>query len=138
VVGDGGSIQANFGPNLILGHTRPIDQIPIALSLLHGVQVLSLEVLHQRQLEGPDFINTLYHPHRYLSQARQSGRTPPALASDDPKAIALSTNANWLKEAVLRNTLAEGLHGLTGKDLPGLVRVRINSLDRHNSQLSGF
>ena len=99
--------------------------------LLHGVQVLPLEVLHQGQLHDLPVVG-LDDQHRDLFEARHSGGPPAALPGDDLiVAVPGLPDRQGLDEPVLGDGVRQGLHGLGLKLLPGLEGVRLHPMQGH-------
>ena len=81
-VGDGAAGFADALGGLLLGHVVLLGQGLIPHGLLHGIQVLPLEVLDHGQLGGLPVVG-LDDRHRHLLQACQPGSTPAAFAGND-------------------------------------------------------
>ena len=81
-VGYGGPGLAHPLGRLLLGHVVLLHQRLVALSLLHGVQILPLEVLDHGQLHGLAVVG-LDDDGRHLRQTRHPGGPPAPFAGDD-------------------------------------------------------
>ena len=105
---------------LLLGEAVVLHQHLVALSFLHGAQVLPLEVLDHGQLGGLAVVG-LDHHHGDLSEACQPGGPPAALAGNNlVVAGAELPDGQGLDDAVLTNGLRQLLQLLLIKVLPGL------------------
>ena len=70
----------------LLRHAELGQQAVVALGLFDRVQVLPLQVLHQRHRGGVG-VRQFLHQHRHFLQAGQGGGTPSPLAGDDVVAV---------------------------------------------------
>ena len=97
--------------------------------LLERRQILALQVLDQRELDDLGVVD-LADDHRQLAQAGPHRRLVAALAGHDLKAVAALADDQRLDDPLLADRgdeLRQVAH-----DLPRLVRVRIDELDRHH------
>ena len=88
VVGNRGAILANGGRHLFLGHLIVINQTAIRLRFFDRVQVLTLQVLDQRELQQL-VVRNIAHDDRNLEQTGLLRGTPPTLAGNDLKGVAV-------------------------------------------------
>jgi hypothetical protein len=114
--------------DIFLGMTVPIDQLAIALCLLDRVQVLTLDVLDQRNLGRSRIVD--------LANDRGNGvkpgalrSSPPALAGDDLKAVTMRTKQDRLQDAPFRNRVGEFVDRLFPELHTRLLRIGANATD---------
>ena len=98
-IGHGGSVLAHTRSDGLMRETVILVEALERLRLFHGVQVLSLKVLDQRQLQSISGSRT-GHDDRDRAQLRQLGGAPSPLP--DHQLVALSRPAyhDWLQNAV--------------------------------------
>ena len=102
--------------DLLLRETVIVHELFIARGLFHGVQILALEVFHERELHG-ELIVRLQNAHRHFLESCGARRPPAALAGDD-----------------LIVTLVERTHR-DGLDQPVFADGRSQLLDRRGVKL---
>ena len=90
--------------DLLLGEGELGHQLLITQSLVDGIEVLTLEILNECELEhlqiGGDSLN-----HRHFGQARQSGSPPSAFTGDQLEEIAHHAHHQGLDDALLANRI---------------------------------
>ena len=119
-VGHGAAGLAHPLGGLLLGQAVLLHQRAVALRLLHGVQVLPLEVLDHGQLHGLAVVGLDDH-HRHLTQTRHPGGTPAALAGDDLIVSGLQLpHRQRLDDAVLPDGIRQIGQRVRVELLPGL------------------
>ena len=119
-VGHGAAGLAHPPGRLLLGHAVVGNQGPEALGLLHGVQVLPLEVLDHSQLHGL-LVVRLDHHSGDLRQLRHPGGPPPPLSGDDLiVAGGELPHRQGLDDPVLPDGVRQLLQLLLIEALPGL------------------
>ena len=130
-VGHGAAGLAHPLRGLLLGEAVAVHQGLEAGGLLHGVQVLPLEVLHHRELRRLAVVS-LDDQHRDLREARQPGGPPAALARDDLIVAALqAADGEGLQDAVLPDGLRQLLQRLGIEGLAGLGGTVLHLRDGH-------
>jgi hypothetical protein len=104
-----------------------LRQLVECLGLLERRQVLALEVLHQRQLHHFR-IADLADDHGDVAKADLDGGVIPPLAGDDLVAVPARPYDQRLDDALLGDRGHE--LGQVAHDLPRLLRIRVEELDR--------
>ena len=127
VVGDRRTIPGDLLGNFFLGGPG-IDQGPVGVGEFHRIQVVSLDILHDGNLEAL-LGGEIGDHHRNRSQARRPARPPTALAHDQFVARARFANDQRLQNAVTKNRCGQALELSGVKDAPGLIGIRIDILD---------
>jgi hypothetical protein len=106
----------------------PIDQLAVAFRLLNRIQVLTLDVLDQRDL-GRSRIIDLADDRRNGMQSGALRSSPSALAGDDLEAITVRTKQDRLKNAALCDRIGELVDRLFLELAPRLLRIGANTPD---------
>ena len=115
--------------HLLLGQAELVDELAERTCLLHRVQVGTLEVLDQGELEAVPVVHLADHGGDPL-QAGQLGRPEAPLPGDELVAVEQLRHEDRLEHAVLTDALGKALDlGLVGA-LPRLVRVRTDARER--------
>src|SRR5882757_8815732 len=91
-----------------LGMTIVVDQPVIGLGLLDRVQVLTLDILDQRDLQRLGIVE-LTDDDRHFVEPRSLCRTPAPLASDDLIPLAMWPDDDWLDQPARGDRLGEFL-----------------------------
>ena len=79
---DRGSIEPDLVGDLLVGEGEFVRKAPQRVRTLHRIEILALDVLHQRQL-GCDLIVDRSHHRGDHRESDQLRGTPPALTSDE-------------------------------------------------------
>ena len=132
-VGDGGSTPTDPLRHLLLGVGEVLDQLLVGRRLFERVQILPMEVLHQRLLEGGDVIGGSHH-HRDRSKAGSLGRPQTTLPGDQLVAVVELAHQDRLEDAQLLDAVREPLERLLVEGTAGLVGVGSDRLDRDLGQ----
>ena len=80
VIGHRGAIQAHLIGNLLVGQAKLILEPLIGFSPLNGVQIFSLDVLHQCQQQLLTARDLIVNPYRHFIQARKTTGSEPAFS----------------------------------------------------------
>jgi hypothetical protein len=118
-----------------VGEAEVLDELLIGGRLLKGVEVLAVEVLDQRLLEGPGVVG---HPHKGGDglQAGPSCRPPPTLSRDELEVpLAELSDQHGLQDADLPDAGGQGGQGLFVEVLPGLPPVGLDACHRELLEL---
>ena len=114
--------------DILLCMAVPIDQLAVAFRFLDRIQVLTLDVLDQRNLRRSRIID--------LADDRWNGMqpgalrsSPSALAGDDLEAVTVRTKQDWLKDTPLCNRIGELVDRLFLELAPRLLRIWANTPD---------
>jgi hypothetical protein len=91
-----------------------------------------LDIFDQRDLEGAIPFELLDDA-RYLADAGDSCGPPTPFSYDDLKALSVGSYDDRLDQAVDAKRLRKFIEGLIPKDLPRLVRVRVDPVERDTS-----
>ena len=128
-VGDRGPGTADLAGDLVLGQAKLLLELAEGVRLLDRVEVLTLDVLDQCQLELLA-IGELADHGRDSLEAGQAGSLDPALAGHDPVTVKRLGHQDRLEDAVIgdarRKRLEVGMFDVTA----GLVRVGPNLAER--------
>ena len=122
---------------LLLTHVEAVKQAPDSLGLLNEVQILPLQILHQRRHARFQIV----HAHQYAGNIRdpgQLGSPQPALPGDQLVDVIPPPDGQRLQDAVLPDGLRQLVQRPGGEDLPGLGRVGLDGLGRQENHPSGF
>ena len=106
----------------------PIDQLAIALRLLDRIQILTLDILDQRDL-GRSRIIDLADDRRNGMQPGALRSSPSALAGDDLEAVTVRTKQDRLKDAPLCDRIGELVDRLFLELATRLLRIGANTPD---------
>ncbi len=112
-----------------MGIAAALGQALEGFGLLERGQVLALEVLHERDFKHFGFVDVA-NDHGKLMNAGLDGGMVAALAGDNLIPGAALANHQRLDNPLFgdrRDELGQVAHGL-----PGLVRVRVDEVDRHH------
>lgn len=80
-VADGGACLADAEGDVVLRHVEFSRQAAVGAGLFHRVEVLALDILDDRQLQGLAVVDVAHH-HRDGGQAGQLGGAETPLAGD--------------------------------------------------------
>src|SRR5439155_14645234 len=127
-VGDGGTVLPDPRGELFLRQAMLLDQPLVRLRLLDRVEVLALDVLDQRQLEGL-LLRDLPDHHRQLAQAGPLRRPPPPLAGDQHVAVVRAADDERQEHAFAADRLGQLLDVAFVEVAAGLVPVGPDLLD---------
>jgi hypothetical protein len=106
----------------------PIDQLAVAFRLLDRIQVLTLDVLDQRNL-GRSRIIDLAHDRRNGVQPGTLRSSPSALAGDDLETVTVRTKQDRLKDAPFCDRIGELVDRVFLELATRLLRIRANTPD---------
>src|SRR5262245_54789984 len=98
-VGDGGSIEPDGLCDLFRVSAEFPTQPLKSEGLFNCIEVLSLDVLEQRELEHCSVVRLLPDRDRNLPQPRQSSRAPSTLTCDDLEVAAFPPNNDGLQNS---------------------------------------
>ena len=121
--------------DLILGVGEVFDQLLVRGGFFQGVQVLAMEVLHQRLFQQCLIVSGADH-HRNRPQTRPLGGAEAPFARDQLVPVVERPHQNRLQHPQLLDRIRQPLEGLFVERTPGLVRVRSDQLNRNLSQPS--
>ena len=128
-VGHGGAALAHGLAHGLLGQAEVLHQGLEAPGLLHGVQVLPLQVFHQRQLLGLPVVG-LDDAHGHFLQSSQPGSPPAPLAGDDLIVAGIQLpHGDGLQKSVLSDGIGQFLQCWLVKACPGLSRPGLHLAD---------
>src|ERR1051326_3158086 len=134
-VRDRRALFADLLRDLFLRQSEFFVQLVIGVRFFDRVEVLALDVLDERELQGVAVGRALLDDDRYFAESRFLRRAEAALAGDQPVlVIADARNDERLHDAVLANAARQLFDRRFIKSLARLIRVRRNLLHRHLGQ----
>ncbi len=127
-VGNGAPVLPQPRGHLFLRVTGFLDQVLVRLRLLDRVELLALNVFHQRQFEQP-LVGHLPDHRRNLQQARPLGGRKAALPGDQLEIPAEGADEHRLQNPVFADRGRQLFEALLVEEEPGLVRIRGDPVD---------
>ena len=127
-IGHRGAAFADPRGRLVLGEVKLLDQAVIGLGLLDRVEVLALDVFHERQFEQLVVADGLDHD-RDLGEPGPAGGPQAALSGDELEAGVGFADDQRLQDPLLADRAGELRELLLGKLTAGLEPVRANQVD---------
>ncbi len=110
-VRDGGALAAKAVREILLGQAMLLDQPPIALGLLERSEILTLQVLDERDRKGRRFAQILDQRRDFVEPGPLGG-SPTALSRDQRVPVPGTTQQNRLENTLLADRLRELLEPL--------------------------
>jgi hypothetical protein len=110
----------------LLGHTGALQETLVSGGLFHGIEVFTLEVLDEGQLEGL-VTGDLPNDDRDGFEPETGGGSKASFSRDQDVVIAMLADDQRLNHAVLSDALTELFKGLVVEVLAGLLGVRRDS-----------
>ena len=100
-VGHRAAVFPDRGGDLLLGQPELVGEPLIAEALFHGIEVLALDVLDERELELllRRVLRNVAHDDGHFEQTGPLRGAPPALAGDDAVAVRGRPHQNRLDDA---------------------------------------
>ena len=124
-IGDDRPAFGNTPGNLLLGQAEFLHQPLIGPGLLHGIQVLSLQVLNQGKLHDLLIIIFPDYDRHFLQSGLHAG-PPSALARDDLIISFPFLDHDRLDQSVLADRICQFLQGILVKGLSGLAAIGLD------------
>ena len=127
MVGDRGALEPHPAPDLLLAGTG-LGQRLQCVGEFHGVQIVALHVLDQRQLEAVARVEVRNHC-GHAVEARRTTGAPAPLTDHQLVALTHPAHHHGLQHAVHADRGRKALELGSIEDAPGLIGVRVNGVD---------
>jgi hypothetical protein len=127
-VGDRGPTLPQTACQVFLAEPLLFGQEAIGAGLLHGVEVLPLDVFQQRQLQH-FIVGHVEYDDGDFRKTRFLGGTPTALAGHDFVPVTVSAYHNGLNDAVFPDGLGQFAQGFIGEAEPRLLGIGEQQVD---------
>ena len=103
-VGHCGAVFADLGGDFLLREVELVHQLRIALGLLDGVEIFTLEILDKRQLKRRPVVH-VSDDDRHRCQSGHLRGAPAPFTGDQLVAALARAHDQWLHDAILANRL---------------------------------
>src|SRR2546425_5588593 len=128
-VGHHRSALADFGRRFLLPELELFDQLRVTVRLFNRIQVFTLQVLDQRQLEHRAVIR-LAHDDRRFRQTKHLRGSPAPFSGDQLIVAAAQAHDERLNNALLFDRIGQFAEGLDRKVFAGLKWTGTNARER--------
>src|SRR6266404_3326649 len=128
-VGDHSPALAHFGRHFLLLKLELFDQLRIALSFLHRIEIFPLEIFNQGELEHRPVV-CLAKDYRNLRQTEQLSCAPAALSGDQFQMIITLSDNKRLDDPLLTDRVSQFPQSLRREIFSGLERAGADAIQR--------
>jgi hypothetical protein len=128
-VGHGRASTADPIGDIVLAEAELVDQLPVCLGRLEGIEIFALQVLDKGELELVA-VGELPDDGRDAFEAGRMGGPEPALAGDELVAVNGFRDQDRLQDTVLGDARRERGQTVLIEAFAGLMRVRADARDR--------